>query len=40
VFYLSLEYRLLYYKEEYNMVILTKPKCSKLREIPRVMKGK
>jgi hypothetical protein len=39
VFYLSLEYRLSYYKEGCNMVILTKPKCSKSREIPRVMKG-
>jgi hypothetical protein len=40
VFYLSLEYRLSYYKEGCNMVILTKPKCSKPREISRVMKGK
>jgi hypothetical protein len=39
VFYLSLEYRSPYYKEGCNMVILTKPKCSKPREIPRVMKG-
>jgi hypothetical protein len=39
VFYLSLEYMLSYYKEECNMVILTKPKCSKPREIPRVMRG-
>jgi hypothetical protein len=39
VFYLSLEYRLSYYQEGCNMVILTKPKCSKPREIPRVMKG-
>jgi hypothetical protein len=38
VFYLSLEYRSSYYKEGCNMVILTKPKCSKPREIPRVMK--
>jgi hypothetical protein len=28
-FYFSLEYRLSYYKEEHNMVILTKPKWSK-----------
>jgi hypothetical protein len=28
-----------YYKEGCNMVILTKPKCSKPREIPRVMRG-
>jgi hypothetical protein len=27
VFHLSLEYRSTYYKEGYNMVILTKPKC-------------
>jgi hypothetical protein len=39
VFYLSLEYRSPYYKEGCNMVILTKPKCSKAREIPRVMRG-
>jgi hypothetical protein len=39
VFYLSLEYRSLSYQEGCNMVILTKPKCSKPREIPRVMKG-
>jgi hypothetical protein len=39
VFYLSLEYRLSYYKEGCNMVILTKPKYSKSREIPRVIKG-
>jgi hypothetical protein len=39
VFYLSLEYRLTYYKERCKMVILTKPKCSKPKEIPRVMKG-
>jgi hypothetical protein len=39
VFYLSLEYRSTYYKEGCNMVILTKPKCSKPEEIPRVMKG-
>jgi hypothetical protein len=39
VFYLSLEYRSSYYKEGCNMVILTKPKWSKPREIPRVMKG-
>jgi hypothetical protein len=39
VFYLSLEYRSPYYKEGYNMAILTKPKCSKPREIPRVKKG-
>jgi hypothetical protein len=39
VFYLSLEYRSSYYKEGCNMVILTKPKCSKPREIPRVMRG-
>jgi hypothetical protein len=38
VFYLSLEYRLSYYKEGYNKVILEKPKRSKPREIPRVMK--
>jgi hypothetical protein len=38
VFYLSLEYRLSYYKEGCNMVILTKSKCLKLREIPRVVK--
>jgi hypothetical protein len=31
VFYLSLEYRSPYYKEGCNMVILTKPKCSKPR---------
>jgi hypothetical protein len=29
VFYLSLEYRSLYYKKGCNMVILIKPKCSK-----------
>jgi hypothetical protein len=39
VFYFSLEYRSLYYKEGCNMVILTKTKCSKPREIPRVMRG-
>jgi hypothetical protein len=39
VFYLSLEYRSSYYNEGCNMVILTKPKCSKPREIPRVMRG-
>jgi hypothetical protein len=39
VFYLSLEYSSSFYKEGCNMVILTKPKCSKPREIPRVMKG-
>jgi hypothetical protein len=39
VFYFSLEYRSPYYKEGCNMVILTKPKCSKPREIPRVMRG-
>jgi hypothetical protein len=39
VFYLSLEYRSPYYKEGCNMVILTKSKCSKPREIPRVMRG-
>jgi hypothetical protein len=39
VFYFSLEYRSSYYKEGYNMVILTKLKCSKPREIPRVMRG-
>jgi hypothetical protein len=38
-FYFSLEYRLPYYKEGYNMMILTKPKCSKPREISRVIKG-
>jgi hypothetical protein len=38
VFYLSLEYTSPYYKEGCNMVILTQPKCSKPREIPRVMK--
>jgi hypothetical protein len=38
VFYLSLEYRLSYYKEVCNMVILKNTKCSKPREIPRVMK--
>jgi hypothetical protein len=37
--YLSLEYRSSCYKEGCNMVILTKPKCSKPREIPRVMRG-
>jgi hypothetical protein len=39
VFYLSLEYRSLYYKEGCNMVILRKSKCSKPKEIPRVMRG-
>jgi hypothetical protein len=39
VFYLSLEYSSSYYKEGYNLVILTKLKCSKPREIPRVMRG-
>jgi hypothetical protein len=39
VFYLFLEYKSSYYKEGCNMVILTKPKCSKPREISRVMKG-
>jgi hypothetical protein len=39
VFYLSLEYRMSYYKEGCNMVILTKPKFSKPRDIPRLMKG-
>jgi hypothetical protein len=39
VFYLSLEYISSYYKEGCNMVILTKPKFPKPREIPRVMKG-
>jgi hypothetical protein len=39
VFYLSLEYISSYYKEGCNMVILTKPKFLKPREIPRVMKG-
>jgi hypothetical protein len=39
VFYLSFEYRSPYYKDECNMMILTKSKCSKPREIPRVMKG-
>jgi hypothetical protein len=34
VFYLSLEYRSLYYKEGCNMVILTKLKCPKPKEIP------
>jgi hypothetical protein len=34
VFYLSLEYRLSYYREGCNLVILTKPKCSKGKEIP------
>jgi hypothetical protein len=34
VFYLSLVSRLPYYKVGYNMVILTKSKCSKHREIP------
>jgi hypothetical protein len=38
VFSLSLEYSSPYYKEGCNMVILTKPKCSKPREIPRVMR--
>jgi hypothetical protein len=38
-FYLSLEYRSPYYKVGCNMVILTKPKCSKPREIPRVIRG-
>jgi hypothetical protein len=37
-FYLSLKYRSSYYKEGCNMVILTKPKCLKPREIPRVVK--
>jgi hypothetical protein len=37
VFYSSLEYMSSYYKEGCNMVILTKPKCSKPRVIPRVM---
>jgi hypothetical protein len=39
VFYLSLEYMSPYYKEGCNMVILTKPKCLKPRDIPRVVKG-
>jgi hypothetical protein len=39
VFYLSLEYRSPYYKEGCNMVILTKPKCLKPKEISRVMRG-
>jgi hypothetical protein len=39
VFYLSLEYSPPYYKERCNMVILTKQKCLKLRDIPRVVKG-
>jgi hypothetical protein len=39
VLYLSLKYRSLYYKEGCNMVILPEPKCSKPREIPRVMRG-
>jgi hypothetical protein len=34
VFYLSLEYWSLYYKEGCKMVISAKPKCSKHREIP------
>jgi hypothetical protein len=38
MFYLSLEYRSLYYEEGCNMVILIKSKCSKSKEIPRVMK--
>jgi hypothetical protein len=39
VFYLSLEYNSSYYKEGCKMVILTKPKCLKPRDIPRLMKG-
>jgi hypothetical protein len=39
MFYFSLEYRSSYYKEGCNKVILTKPKCSKPREIPWVMEG-
>jgi hypothetical protein len=38
VFYLSLKYRLLYYQEGCNVMILTKTKCSKPRKISRVMK--
>jgi hypothetical protein len=34
MFYFSVEYMSSYYKEGCNMVILTKPKCSKPREIP------
>jgi hypothetical protein len=34
MFYFSLEYRSSYYKEGCNMVILTKLKCSKPREVP------
>jgi hypothetical protein len=37
MFYFSLEYRSSYYKEGCNMVILTKPKCSKPWEIPWAM---
>jgi hypothetical protein len=37
--YLSLEYMSSYYQEGCNMVVLTKPKCSKSREISRVVKG-
>ncbi len=36
-FYFLLEYRSSYYKEGCNMVILTKPKSSKPKEISRVM---
>jgi hypothetical protein len=39
VFYFSPEYWLPYYKERCDMMILTKLKCSKPREIPRMMKG-
>jgi hypothetical protein len=39
VLYLSLEYRSSCHKEGCNMVILTKPKCSKPKEIPIVMRG-
>jgi hypothetical protein len=38
VFYLSLEYRSSYYKEGCYMMILAEPKCSKPREILRVIK--
>jgi hypothetical protein len=36
IFFLS---RLSYYEEGCNMMLLTTPKCSKPREIPRVSKG-
>jgi hypothetical protein len=39
VFYLSFEYRSPYYQEGCNLVILTKLRCPKPREISRVVKG-